>query len=152
MANGNTGSLRWLILMLRSYASLISVIYEFGKLDIDSSSIQEFLSEQGLPETHTSAFLNAYTNSNNIFVIRKMLASTGFHFPHIVDVDWRVDYAIKSDSLEKLNSPTFFVKLKTRQNGVLQNVEFTASLEQMQDLVRKLKDATVSLERLDMSQ
>uniref|UniRef100_A0A6B2LK83 COMM domain-containing protein 3 n=1 Tax=Arcella intermedia TaxID=1963864 RepID=A0A6B2LK83_9EUKA len=132
-----------------AYASLVSFIFEFAKLDLDPTSIQEFLTEHNFSESQSAHFISTF--QLYLPTIRRQLASTSFHFPHIVDVEWRVDHTVKSDTLEKIGGPTFFVKLKVREKGLLKTVEFTANFEQMQDLVRKLKDATVSLERLDLS-
>lgn len=110
----------------------------------------EYLTENLLPEPRVTLFVAEFTK--NLSGLRYQLASTGFNFPHIVDIEWRADYALKTDTLEKANTPTFFVKLKTMDNGEMGQVQFTCSLEQLQVLVDRLKDATASLERLDMYQ
>lgn len=86
--------------------------------------------------------------------VRSVLNTTTFTFPHIVDVDWRLDYYIKSNTVEKVNSPTYFISLKTNQphkpgqpDDAEGKVEFTCTMEQLQDLVTKLKDATKQVER-----
>lgn len=83
-----------------------------------------------LPEPRVTLFVAEY--SKNLNAIRYQLASSGFSFPHIVDVEWRADYTLKTDTLEKANTPTFFVKLKTIENGETKPVQFTCSLEQLQ--------------------
>lgn len=37
------------------------------------------------------------------------------------DSDWRLDYFIKSNSLEKANTPVYFVSLKTKDNRETSN-------------------------------
>lgn len=84
--------------------------------------------------------------------IRKVLSNSSFSFPHITDVEWRLDYFVKSDTLEKMNRPVYFLKLKTRENGGKnKDIEFACTLEQLQDLVNKLKDAEHSLSRINLS-
>jgi hypothetical protein len=84
--------------------------------------------------------------------IRRILSFSTFNFPHVVNVDWRMDYLIKGENLEKLNRPTYYIKLKTMEKDNKEGqVEFVCTQEQLTDLVNKLKDAEYSLERLDVS-
>eukprot|EP01125_Pyxidicula_operculata_P008742 TRINITY_DN2905_c0_g1_i2.p1 TRINITY_DN2905_c0_g1~~TRINITY_DN2905_c0_g1_i2.p1 ORF type:complete len:197 (+),score=54.26 TRINITY_DN2905_c0_g1_i2:89-679(+) len=137
------------ILVKQGYASLVSIIIEFSKLGSETSEIQEYLNEQSLPENRVQLFLDTYTENKSS--LKALISTTGFHFPHVLDVNWRVDYLIKSSLLEKVNTPSFFIKLLTKGDEENNNeVQFTCTLEQMQDLVAQLKDATASLERLDM--
>ena len=86
-------------------------------------------------------------------ILRTKLAQTSFHFPHIVDVQWRSDFLVKTENQERLNAPSFLVKIKVMdEKGELKDIQFTCTLDQLQDLVATLKDATASLERLDMYQ
>ena len=85
----------------------------------------------------------------------------GFNFPHIVGTDWRMDYCIKTDTLGHVGKPIYYISLKTEKNLKLpessvteipkmeqENVDFTCNLEELQDLVSKLKDATKQMERV----
>jgi COMM domain containing 3 len=85
--------------------------------------------------------------------LRSRLARTaGSSHPHIVDIQWRLDYHVKSDSVEKLNTPSYFLRIKTKNpDGSDSSTEIHCSVEQLQDLVAKLQDATHSLNRLDLS-
>lgn len=68
-------------------------------------------------------------------------------------VDWRLDHSVKSKSAGRENAPLFFVALKVRDRGVLRSVELLASLEEMQDLLSKVRDAVKQVERvLNMSE
>lgn len=143
------------LVLKQAYATVVSLTFEIGKLDM-FEGIQEYLVEQGFSEQRASLFVSLYTKS--LRPLRNVLGSVGFNFDHIVDVAWRVDFLVKSDMVERVNVPTFFIKFKTKglsenSEGIQsKNVEFTATLEQMQFLVAKLKDATASMERLDMFQ
>jgi len=85
--------------------------------------------------------------------LRAILGTTGFNFPHIVDVDWRLDYLVRSDAVDKVNRPLYFIRFKTRDkpDSVPQTVEFTCTVEQLQDFVNKLQDAVHSINRLDLT-
>jgi len=144
------------VVLKQAYASVVSLTFEIGKLDMDASGTHEYLVEQNFPEQRASLFVSMYTKY--LKPLRTALGSVGFNFDHIVDVSWRVDFLVKSDMVERVNVPTFFIKFKTKgltdnsDTVITKDVEFTATLEQMQFLVAKLKDATASLERLDMFQ
>lgn len=57
----------------------------------------------------------------------------------------------RTDSLEKINAPVFVVTLKVRTTeGTLKDIAFSASFEEMTDLVARLKDAVAALERVDL--
>ncbi|XP_055564974.1 COMM domain-containing protein 3 isoform X2 [Falco cherrug] len=68
---------------------------------------------------------------------------------HITDVSWRLEYQIKSNQLHKTYQPSYLVTLNVENNdsGSHPDVSFSCTMEQLQDLVGKLKDAAKSLER-----
>lgn len=53
--------------------------------------------------------------------------------------------------MEKIHSPLFFVTLKVMgRDSTLKDIAFTASFEEMTDLVARLKDAVAALDRVDL--
>lgn len=104
-----------------------------------------------LPQERIDLICQRYTETFN--ALRANLSQSQFQFPHIVDVQWRLDYFIKSNAVEKIHQPVYLIKLKTKQSpgGENKEIEFSCTLEQMQDLVAKLKDAEHTLERQDFS-
>jgi polycomb group RING finger protein 4 len=89
--------------------------------------------------------------------VRSGLAGNGYNLPHLVDVDWRLDYFVKADTIDRATKPLYLLRLKARTDNLAEypnghkTIEFTATLEQLQDMVNKLADATQSLNRLDLS-
>eukprot|EP00795_Rhopilema_esculentum_P014912 gene14912-6050_t len=73
----------------------------------------------------------------------------GTSYPHIIDIDWRLDYFIKSNQMEKINEPQYLLSLKTQDNDVtsVDVVNISCSVDELQDLVGKLKDAAKVLEK-----
>jgi len=59
-----------------------------------------------------------------------------------------LDYAIRSKRLGKDNAPLFFVALKVKDGSSMRDVVFLASLEEMQDLLSKVRDAVKQVERV----
>ena len=62
-----------------------------------------------------------------------------------------------ADAVDKVSQPLYLIRLKTKTDITEENpegnkvIEFTATLEQLQDLVVKLADAAHSLNRLDLA-
>lgn len=71
----------------------------------------------------------------------------GIAAPTIVGVDWRIDYAIRSKSIGKINAPMFFVSLKIFDRGLYRYITMTATSEELQDLLSKVKDAVKQADR-----
>jgi hypothetical protein len=57
---------------------------------------------------------------------------------NIVDIQWRLDYSIKSKNAGKENVPIYFVTLKVEEKGEFHNINMMASMEEMQDLLSKV--------------
>ncbi|KAJ7375769.1 COMM domain containing 3 [Desmophyllum pertusum] len=104
------------------------MILEAVKMDCDSSIISSVLEDckwgSDRIEYFTKHFLDWKPD------LEALLARTGSSFPHVVDVDWRLDYYIKEVG---------------KAQG--KDVQFSCSMEQLQDLVGKLKDACKSIEK-----
>lgn len=56
----------------------------------------------------------------------------------IVDIDWRLDYHVRSKQGGRENKPMFFVSLKVKDRGIIKDVDMLASQEELQDLFNKV--------------
>ncbi|KAJ7371929.1 COMM domain containing 3 [Desmophyllum pertusum] len=107
------------------YAGLVTMILEAVKMDCDSSIISSVLEDckwgSDRIEYFTKHFLDWKPD------LEALLARTGSSFPHVVDVDWRLDYYIKNNQMEKVNKPTYLITLKTEEVGKAQgkDVQFS---------------------------
>lgn len=115
----------------------------------ETLTFSDFLKQQQWDEERIELFTAKYTKM--LGLLRLQLSSTTFGFPHIIDTDWRYDFALKSDSIARINTPQFTIRLKVKENGEMKTVEFGCDLESLQDLVDKLADATQSVQRLNLS-
>lgn len=104
------------------------------------------LSEQGLAQSLVDTILSLYAQYAEL--LAKHLNKMGISLPQLVGVEWRLDYAIRSKHLGKENAPMFFVGLQLKEGGELKDVTFLATLEEMQDLLAKVKDAAKQVERV----
>lgn len=92
------------------------------------------------------------TESFPVDVVYKIIIvsfSIGTSLPHITDVSWRLEYQIKTNQLQKMYRPAYSVTLNVENTDSQSHPEisFRCNMEQLQDLVGKLKDAAKSLER-----
>lgn len=65
--------------------------------------------------------------------------SPGIAAPTIIGVDWRLDYSIKSKNAGRENASMFFVSLKIKDRGVVREINMIASIEELQDMLSKVK-------------
>eukprot|EP01121_Diplochlamys_sp_Union-15-3_P010808 TRINITY_DN3073_c0_g1_i2.p1 TRINITY_DN3073_c0_g1~~TRINITY_DN3073_c0_g1_i2.p1 ORF type:complete len:223 (+),score=37.79 TRINITY_DN3073_c0_g1_i2:92-670(+) len=127
------------------YSSLVGLLLHAYKLNADVMELESTL--EFIDKEKVKLLTKRYTEYAP--KIRNILSTTTFNFPHIVDTKWRLDYLVKSDTLERVNAPIYFIKLKTITNeGKVNFVEFTCTMEQLEDLLVKIEDAEASLERV----
>merc|ERR1712150_455789 len=111
----------------QGHYALVTLILEAAKHDGDAASFSHILEDCKFAQERIQLSSDLYTKAKP--QLRIQLSCTGNNPPHIVDVDWRLDYHVKSNNLEQ------------------KDVQFACSQDQLQDLVGKLKDACKSLER-----
>ncbi|KAK7479323.1 hypothetical protein BaRGS_00029401 [Batillaria attramentaria] len=120
-----------------AHSGIVALLVEAAKHDVDADGISHILEECKFSPERIKGF-------NDIFTVQKpsmqiLLGSIGNSRPHI-----------RANHMERINEAVYLISLKTEVPGQdeLQEVQFTCSLEQLQDLVGKLKDATKCLEKL----
>eukprot|EP00794_Sanderia_malayensis_P003488 gene3488-3986_t len=126
---------------------ILTAIYEACKTNADKSSFSSVLEECRWTPDRIEFLTKKYEECKDGIQIE--LARIGTSHPHVVDIDWRLDYYIKNNHLDKINEASYLISLKTQETGVKlgEDVTFTCSFDQLQDLVGKLKDATKCLEK-----
>lgn len=131
-----------------AYAGLVAMVIEAAKQDTDIESLSSLLEDCKFPPERIKEVSETYQKNKPALQI--LLGSVGRTPAHIVDVDWRLDYYVKNNHMEKVNEAVYLITLKTElpSQKELQEVQFSCSQEQLQDLVGKLKDACKCLERI----
>jgi len=121
------------------YAALTTIILEAARHDSTDQELTSLLADR-LTQERAVIFVtkfNAYKAR-----IRSALAKHTSAFPNIIDIKWRVDYEVQSGSLEQMRTNLYWITLVTQEpSGEIKNVEFSASIEQLQDLLSNIKDA-----------
>ncbi|XP_017912577.1 PREDICTED: COMM domain-containing protein 3 isoform X2 [Capra hircus] len=122
-------------------------ILEAGKQRADKSTLSTYLEDCKFDSERIELFWTEYQNNRNSLEI--LLGSIGRSLPHITDVSWRLEYQIKTNQLDKMYRPAYLVTLNVENTDSRSHPEisFSCNMEQLQDLVGKLKDASKSLER-----
>jgi len=128
-----------------TYNAVVTVFTEAARTDADVESITALLEDCRIDAPRAEYFTQSYTKHKN--GLQANLRKTSFAVPHIVDVNWRLDYFMKSSQLEKVNEPRFALQFATQDNhGASDNIQIECSISQMQDLVAKLKEAKKRME------
>uniref|UniRef100_A0A4W3GU84 COMM domain-containing protein 3 n=1 Tax=Callorhinchus milii TaxID=7868 RepID=A0A4W3GU84_CALMI len=125
-------------LLKQSYAAITTCILEAGKQNADKSTLSTLLEECRFGSERIDTFCTEY-----------QVWDIGRYPSHITDVSWRLEYHIRNNHLHKVNQPSYLLTLKA-ENGEARSAEdvtFSCSMEQLQDLLGKLKDAAKSMEK-----
>lgn len=104
------------------------------------------MQEQGLQPQTVEILLAFY--EQQLPTMTQHLAKIGIDFAQVVGIDWRLDHDIKSRSAGKDGVPVFYVTLQVIERGEQRPVHFTASLEELQDLLGKVRDAVKEVDRV----
>ncbi|KAG8270863.1 COMM domain-containing protein 3-like [Homalodisca vitripennis] len=132
-----------------SFASLLILLVESSRHNLDANTLTSTLENYNLNSSRLESIGNLYETYKSQF--RLSLERIGTFRPQIVDVKWRLDFCVKSSSLEHESRPLFFIQIITEsvkrttfteEQPILKKYSFICSLQQLQELVTKLRDAT----------
>ncbi|NWW65175.1 COMD3 protein, partial [Ifrita kowaldi] len=128
------------------HAAAATCILEAGKQKADISAISTCLEDCKLDKERIEQFCTEYECKELVTVLSFSIGRSPLH---ITDVSWRLEYQIKNNQLHKTYQPSYLVTLNVENSdsGSHPDVSFSCTMEQLQDLVGKLKDAAKSLER-----
>ncbi|KAL8165079.1 UNVERIFIED_CONTAM: COMM domain-containing protein 3 [Gekko kuhli] len=129
------------------HAAVATCIVEAGKHRAERSAISTCLEDCKFDRERIEQFCTEYQKNKDSLEI--LLGSVGRCPLHITDVSWRLEYQIKTNQLHKNYHPAYLMTLNVESSDSRSHpdLNFSCSMEQLQDLVGKLKDAAKSLER-----
>ncbi|XP_034718745.1 COMM domain-containing protein 3 isoform X1 [Etheostoma cragini] len=141
------------ILLKQSHTAATTFILEAVKHHADKSAISSCLEELAFSAERIEIFYS--THQKHKKELERLLASLvcpisssiGRCPPRINDASWRLQYHVKNDQVDKVNEPFYLISLNTENEGSKEDINFTCTVEQLQDLVGKLKDAAKSVEK-----
>uniref|UniRef100_G1RQT0 COMM domain-containing protein 3 n=1 Tax=Nomascus leucogenys TaxID=61853 RepID=G1RQT0_NOMLE len=131
------------VVLKHCHAAAATYILEAGKHRADKSTLSTYLEDCKFDRERIEVFCTEY---QTMYIAS---FSIGRSLPHIMDVSWRLEYQIKTNQLHKMYRPAYLVTLSVQNTDSpsYPEISFSCSMEQLQDLVGKLKDASKSLER-----
>ncbi|CAL8311578.1 unnamed protein product [Merluccius merluccius] len=136
------------VLLKRCHAAATTFILEGVKQNADKSSISSCLEEFTFDAERIEIFFKSYQKHKE--ELEGVLANIGSQLPHINDVSWRLQYHMKNGHVHKVNEPFYLLSLNVEDGGPegsAKDINFSCTVEQLQDLVGKMKDAAKSLEK-----
>ncbi|KAL2651081.1 hypothetical protein R1flu_019209 [Riccia fluitans] len=134
----------------RTYSALVCLFLEAAKNDLSQTEVGLFLrSECGFGEAQGDLLARLFLGKKD--ELRGLLSQTANHsyLPQLEGVEWRLEYCVPAPDNPSVRELLYKVCLKTvnREEGREDKLEFIASVEELQDLVSRLKDACKSVER-----
>ncbi|XP_076750603.1 COMM domain-containing protein 3 [Xylocopa sonorina] len=134
------------ILTKKIFADVVCLLVEATRQNLDEENLKNFLNFIHIDETRSKKLCEVYCH--NKAAIQSQLELIGNNPPHIVDIDWHLDYCVKLDTCNSLGVPLYHVRFSTKEYETTSHVTFSCTIQQLQELVFKLKDAIRYSERL----
>ncbi|XP_020388807.2 COMM domain-containing protein 3 [Rhincodon typus] len=136
-----------LTLLKQCHVAIATCVLEAGKQNADKSTISSLLEDCRFGAERIDIFCTAYQKNKQKVEI--LLGGIGRFPSHIIDASWRLEYHIRNNHLHKVNQPAYLVTLNVEngQSRKAHDITFRCTMEQLQDLLGKLKDAAKSMEK-----
>ncbi|KAI1902221.1 hypothetical protein AGOR_G00042480 [Albula goreensis] len=134
-------------LLKHCHVAATTCILEIAKQNADKSTVCTCLEDIKFDAERIDVFYSSFQKNKS--ELESLLSSIGKCPPHICDASWRLDYQIKNSHVHKVNQPTYLITLNVENDGArsADEVHFSCTMEQLQDLVGKMKDAAKSLDK-----
>lgn len=128
-------------------ANISCLFVEAARHDYDEESLKTFLQNEHISGQRIEKLCNTYTNNKHN--IQTRLELTGDSAPHIVDIDWRLYHCAKFSTCRFTNGPIYYnIRLTTKRCNEMKHVTFICTIQQLQELVYKLKDIVRHIEKM----
>ncbi|XP_039610145.1 polycomb complex protein BMI-1-like [Polypterus senegalus] len=129
------------------HVAATTCIVEFAKVNADKSTIGAFLEDCKFDGDRIDIFYEEY--QKNKLKVEGLLGSLGRCPPHVCDVTWRLDYQIKNSHVHRVDEPFYLITLQSekRMSEPTDEISFSCTMEQLQDLLGKMKDASKAVEK-----
>ncbi len=127
---------------MEPYLRAISTLYlEAARNKATSTSLSASLAESGVNtgNGHLKTILETYHLHRDTMIAH--MEATGIAAPALVDIQWRLDYSVRSKHGGRENVPMYFVTLKVKDRGITRDIEMIASLEELQDMHSRTREA-----------
>lgn len=132
-------------LIKAAVANISCLFIEAARHDYDEESLKHFLRNEHINGQRIETLCSTYMNNKQN--IQTQLELTGNSLPHIVDMDWSLHHCVKI-STRFTNAPIYNIRISIKECNQVRHVIFTCTVQQLQELVYKLKDAIRHIEKM----
>jgi polycomb group RING finger protein 4 len=131
--------------------AISTVLLEATKNKASPEALAASLKESGINtgNNHFKLILETYATHGDTMLAH--VEATGIAAPTLVDMQWRLDYSVRSKHGGRENVPMYFVTLKVKDRGIVRDIDMIASLEELQDMHARTKEAVKSVEAVTAS-
>jgi len=126
--------------------AVATVFTEASKLDMDADALSTALDDAGLGKEVSVRLVKSFGVYRGGTVFH--MQGTAIDCARVVDLDWRIDYSIRSKDAGRDNEPVVFVTLHVSDKGRLRDIDMVCSHEELKSLVATLRDGCKEVERL----
>ena len=123
-----------------------TLLLEAAKAHTSPAQLGAILSESGVGASAAGTLTQLYAQHFDTLVAH--MEVTGIAAPTIVDIDWRLDYSLRSKHAGRECLPMFFLSLRVKDRGLLRDIEMIASQEDLQDMLAGVRDAVKQVDRV----
>nr|CAH0110219.1 unnamed protein product [Daphnia galeata] len=128
------------------YTSLSSLLIKAASENISTSQLEAKLKTLNWSFEQITRLLKMFSaNQSKIQAVLKLYGSSP---PKLVDVNWRLDYQVETNTRGPVQQLIYFIDLILDDKGRRELLSFTASHAELEDLVNTLKDACQSVKRV----
>ncbi|XP_046742002.1 COMM domain-containing protein 3 [Diprion similis] len=128
------------------FGNLSSLLIDAARLDLDGEKLNLALSNVNITGPRVKKLCDAYVSNKE--GIQASLIRIGNSLPHVVDVNWKLDYCVKSNIEDSIGSQLYTIQFSTINQGKPEFMKFACTTQQLQELVYKLKDAVRHVEKV----
>lgn len=129
-----------------AFVDLSCLLVEAARHDFDKESLKKLLNTSLIVDHRVDKLCHSYANNKQ--EIQMQLQLIGNNLCHIVDTDWRLSHCIKYGFQSSIGSFQYHVRFTTKEYAEIKYVTFTCTLQQLQELLGKIKDAIRHLEKI----
>ncbi|OQR84995.1 hypothetical protein ACHHYP_12453 [Achlya hypogyna] len=129
------------LVLKEAYAAACILVADMAKQNLSEESNRRLLHEFHFQENLLGDICDILRET--IPPVQALASVSGLRLDRVIDVSWRLDYCLRSNTFGTIHEPLYFVVLTTQRaaNGTVGYVRFTCTVAQLDELVFKLQEA-----------
>ncbi|XP_012255404.2 PDZ and LIM domain protein 5-like isoform X1 [Athalia rosae] len=114
------------------FGNMLSVLIDAARLDLDGEKLSFVLSSANITGPRVQKLCDIYSNHKK--TIQISLKQIGNSLPHIIDINWRLDFCVKTNIENSVASQLYTIQFSMIDRGELIPMKFTCTTQQLQEL------------------